>query len=142
MSAYKQIKCEIVNKDLLVNALKALGLEPNMYESAVKLEGYHGEKREQKAEIIVTRAQLNKAFTGCSNDLGFAWNESDKKYDMMVSDYDYSCGIEKRVKQAYAKEAVVKALGDKKFNIKEITSNDNLRQRTRTKVTIKASRLI
>ena len=142
MSAYKRINCEIVSKETLVSALKALGFQPNVYESAMKLEGYHGEKREQTAEIIVPRSQMNTSFTGMSNDLGFAWNATAGKYEMLCSDYDVSCGIDKRVKQAYAKEALVKALGDKKFTIKEITSNDKLRQKTRTKVTISATRLI
>ena len=142
MSAYKKIKCEIVSKNILLQALHALGFCPKEHTEAAKLEGYRGDARQETAEIIVSRSQMNKMFTGASNDLGFKWNEKQKKYDMVCSDYDEYNKIPQRVKQAYAKIAIETALKDKKFRIQHVTPNSEIRQRTRNKVKISASRII
>lgn len=142
MSAYKKIKCEIRNQDILVESLKSMGLEPAIHEEAKALVGYQGDKRQQTAEIIVSKVQLNKMFTGSSNDLGFKWNEKELKYDIICSDYDVSCHIADRVKQAYAKTAIEKVLAERKFTISSSTSNNNLQQRKQTKVNIVAHKVV
>jgi hypothetical protein len=88
MSAYKKIKCNFVNKDSLIKALKVIGLNPICLEEAQSLRGYKNDIRSEKAEIIVPKEQLNELFTGLSNDLGFKWNEAENKYDMICSYYD------------------------------------------------------
>lgn len=142
MSAYKKINCEIVNKSILLSALKSLELEAIEHETPVALKGWHGDVRQQKAEIIVPQKELNKIFTANSNDLGFTWNIEKKLYDVICSDYDVACKIPQRIKQAYAKIAIEQVLENKKFSITEITPNKELTNRKRTKVMIKASRLI
>lgn len=142
MSAYKKIKCEIVNKAILIQALHALGFNPVEHKEAVKLVGYEGKARDQVAEIVISRSQLNQAFTGASNDLGFKWNDEERKYDMICSDYDEYNKIPQRVKQAYAKVAIETALKDKKFNIQHVTPESQLQKRTRHKVELRATRIV
>lgn len=142
MSAYKQLKCEIVSQELLMQALSALGLNASVHTTAQKLTGYRADEREQIAEIIVSRQELNKTFTGCSNDLGFKWDAKENRFDIICSDYDISSGVDGRVKQAYAKVAIEKALSGQKFTISSVTDNKSLRQRKRTKINIVAQKVI
>lgn len=142
MSAYKKIKCELVNKNVLVEALEGLGFSPIINNEAVKLTGYEGKQREETAEIIVPREQLNKSFTGASNDLGFKLNEQTKIYDMICSDYDVVNKIPQRIKQMYAKVAIEKALESKKFNVQHVTPNALLQKRPRHKVELKATKIV
>ncbi len=67
MSAYKKIKCNLVNKESLLKALEVLGFQADVYENAVNLKGYRNDIRKEVANIIVTKEQLN-SFTGASND--------------------------------------------------------------------------
>ena len=142
MSAYKKIKCELVNKNILIQSLKALGFSPIINKEAIKLTGYQGDKREEIAEIIVPREQLNKSFTGASNDLGFKLNEETHIYDMICSDYDVANKIPQRIKQMYAKTAIENALESRKFNIQHVTPNAILQKRSRHKVELKATKII
>ena len=79
MSAYKKIECEIVDKDCLLEALSLLGFSPDVFVEPKKLQGYRGDQRNEVANIVISREQVNK-FTGASNDIGFLWNEKENKY--------------------------------------------------------------
>jgi hypothetical protein len=142
MSAYKKIKCEIVNKNILLQSLECLGFSPTEYKEATKLRGFRGDLRNYTAEIIIPKEQLNKQFTQASNDLGFKWNDLDKKYDLICSDYDMGLKIPERIKQAYAKIAIENAINERKFTIQYITPNKEIQQRKRSKVEIKVSKLV
>jgi len=140
MSAYKVVRCDIVDKQTLLEALDNLGLQYVVNDSPQHLEGYENSLRKQTAEIIVSRHNLNNCFTGASNDLGFKWNEDERKYDMIISDYDVDNNIGKRIMQSYAEVAITKALATNKFNINKISGN--LKSRTRNNVNIVATRII
>ena len=79
MSAYKTIECDIVDKDILLEALSLLNFIPNVFDEPQKLTGYRGDERNEKAHIIIPKEQIN-FFTGASNDIGFLWNEKTEKY--------------------------------------------------------------
>lgn len=142
MSAYKRIKCKIVNRDLLKQSLDNLGLKYTEHESPVALQGYAGDRRNQKAEIVVARQELNKSFTGVSNDLGFTWNEKEKAYDMVCSDYDVHSKIPQRIMQAYAVVVIQKAAAANNFSLKQAVDNDNLKTRARQKVKLVFGKVI
>ena len=143
MSDYKRIECRLVDKDALLSALKELGLIPKVYENPQSLSGFEGTLREQKAEIIVGKHQLNKAFTGASNDLGFAFDEQKGEFVMFCSDYDKACMIDQRVKQAYAKVVIEKALKSQGFKTKVTLKDDiGLTSRTRTKINMRSKKVI
>lgn len=86
MSAYTKIACEFNDKDMLIGALHELGYTPQVWDSPQQLQDYHGKFRQDRAHIIIPRAQLNHA----SNDVGFV-RTSDGKYTAIISDYDKGC---------------------------------------------------
>jgi hypothetical protein len=141
MSAYKIIKCTIKDLDSLIKALKTLGLSPTIHEEAQSLRGFLNDSREQKAEIIVPKEQINKLFTKASNDLGFTFNEETNQYDMICSEYDEKMNIPGRIKQAYAKAVIEEALESQYFSV-DSNDNEELKQRKQIKVQIVGKKFI
>ena len=141
MSAYKKIECEIVDKDCLLEALKLLGFSPDVFVEPEKLKGYRGDQRNEVANIVISRDQVNK-FTGASNDIGFLWNESENKYDFIVSDYDIAKKMDQRIIQAYVKVALEKALSKNGFKIKVNVNDEDFLNRTMSEMEIVARKLI
>lgn len=142
MSAYKRIKCKIVDKNFLIQALDNLGLEHTIHESPISLIGYEGGARNQKAEIVVSRKEINKNFTGASNDLGFIWNEVEGAYDMICSDYDERLKIPQRIMQSYAVMVIQKAAEANHFTIKKSAESTNLKNKNRQKVKLVFGKVI
>ena len=142
MSAYKKIKCNFVNKDSLIKALKTIGLNPVTHEIATNLRGYKNDIRNEKAEIIIPKEQLNELFTGLSNDLGFKWNEAENKYDMICSDYDKANKMDERVIQAYAKVVLEEALEEQGYKIKINIEDSELKNRKQAQINIVARKII
>ena len=84
MSAYSQLQTIYRDRDCLVEALKEMGYGTvEIHEDAQQLQGYHGDLREQRANVIVRRKYVGNA----SNDLGFVKKE-DGTYAAIVSDFD------------------------------------------------------
>lgn len=142
MSAYKRIKCKIINKECLIQALDNLGLKHTIHEEPVALRGYAGDRRNQKAEIVVDKTQLNKSFTGASNDLGFTWNEKEGAYDMICSDYDEHAKVPQRIMQSYAVVVIQKAAAANNFSLKQSVENKKLQSKTRQKVKLVFGKVI
>jgi mannosyltransferase OCH1-like enzyme len=140
MSAYKLIKCSIKDFDSLIKALADLGLKPNIHDEPQKLRGFLNDEREQLAQIIIPKEQLNKLFTKASN-LGFTFNEETGQYDMICSEYDDKLNIPGRIKQAYAKAVIEEALESQYFSV-ESNDNEELRQRKQIKVQIVGKKFI
>ena len=141
MSAYKKIECEIVDKDCLLEALSLLGFSPDVFVEPKKLKGYRGDQRNEAANIVISRDQVNK-FTGASNDIGFLWNESENKYDFIVSDYDVAKKMDQRIIQAYVKIAIEKALAKNGFKIKVNINDEEFLKRTMSEMEIVARKII
>lgn len=141
MSAYKKIECEIVDKDCLLEALSLLGFSPDVFVEPKKLQGYRGDQRNEVANIVISREQVNK-FTGASNDIGFLWNEKENKYDFIVSDYDVAKKMDQRIIQAYVKIAIEKALAKNEFKIKVNINDEEFLKRTMSEMEIVARKLI
>jgi len=92
-----------------------MGYKPEVHEEPKYLYGYQGDKRKQKAHIIIPRKNISSA----SNDIGL--EKVDKKYVLHISEYDQSCKHfrTERLKQLYAKHrllAIVK--GKSKYSLK------------------------
>jgi predicted sugar kinase len=120
MSAYKKINCSFKDQKTLIQALNHLGFEPVIHSERQNLKGFENTYRQEQAEIIVPRAQISRA----SNDLGFSFEEKNKEYIMICSEYDLHLGLGDKVKQSYALTAIKAALQKNKFTIKEET-NEN-----------------
>lgn len=141
MSAYKKIKCNLVDKESLLKALELLGFQADVYENAINLKGYKNDTRKEVANIIVTKEQLN-SFTGASNDLGFLWNEEENKYEMICSEYDTAHKIDERVIQAYTKVVLEEALEKQGFKIKVNIADVDLQNKKQTPIQIVARKII
>ena len=113
MSAYKKITCSFKNKALLIESLENINYKPIIYNEKHNLTGYENDIREESAEIIVPKSQISS----CSNDLGFSYDEKDKEYKMICSEYDLIKGVGDKVQQSYAIVAIKNALKKNKFNI-------------------------
>ena len=124
MSAYNEIETQFSDRDCLVEALREMGYQPQVSETPQNLEGYHGDKREQKAEIIIPRRQVGSV----SNDVGFKKNP-DGTYTAIISDYDKSTNFnmkkQKQLKALYAEKMAIKQAKKNglKFMGKKTTTN-------------------
>lgn len=88
MSHYSSLKTKIKNGGALKKALQSInnGKWKNcieVHEKATNLYGYHGDKREQTANIIIRRKDIGSS----SNDIGFV-RQPDGTYQAIISDFD------------------------------------------------------
>lgn len=136
MSAFKKIVCDFKDKNLLISSLKELGFIPEIHNSPVKLKGYQGDIRQEQAEIIVPKEQINKLLSAQhgSNDVGFIHDSVNDKYIMICSEYDIRMGVGDRIKQSYAKTAIEQALAKHKFNIVHSDKEHNQLRITASKI--------
>lgn len=141
MSAYKKIECNIVDKDILIEALEALGFKPYVFVEPANLKGYMGDTRKEVAHIIIPRDQVN-FFTGASNDIGFLWNSENKKYEFICSDYDKKKEMDVRIIQAYVKIVLEKSLLKQGYKIKVNIGEDDLLRKKITDLNMVARKLI
>jgi hypothetical protein len=115
MSEYTTVELEINDPECLKASLTELGYVFEEHETAQHLYGYQGDKRQQKAHVIIRRKYVGSM----SNDVGFLRKE-DGTYELIISDYDRS-GSKKQaknltqaLKQVYATHKIkkkAKALG-------------------------------
>jgi hypothetical protein len=115
MSAYREQTTEMNDVDCLKKALTKVPtregkadkhFEPVVHKEKVQLEGYHGDKRKQMAEIVIPRQQVG----GASNDIGFE-RGADGNFTAHISDYDRGFYNQKwlnGLKVEYAKEKAIK----------------------------------
>src|SRR5271157_3264638 len=124
MSAYHTQKTIYKDRDCLVEALKEMGYaEVEVHDIATNLYGYHGDLRQQKANVIVRRKYVGTA----ANDLGFV-KANDGTYTAIVSDYDsrahntsewflkLKCAYTERVDIKTARKNGLQFLGKKMVN--------------------------
>lgn len=118
MSAYIVLTCEfIADKEILCQALSKLGLKYEEHDTPTKLIGWMDNTRPQTAEIVVRKSELNKTYTGLSNDIGFKWDKHKNAYDIICSDYDLKAKMQERIKQAYAATAIENEMKRRGFKI-------------------------
>ena len=109
MSHYSVVKSKITRKGTLIKALQTIdnGRWANcveVHDVADNLVGYQGDKRKDKANIIIRRKNVG----GSSNDIGFVLAE-DGTYQAVISDYDstrHNSAWLDKLNQTYAVETV------------------------------------
>ena len=113
MSKYLELHTQLTDERYVVEALRELGYGPEVCHEGKSLTGYQGDRREERAQIIVPRRQLDAA----SNDIGFA-RDGNGVYQAIISEYDRSIGFDEawlgRLAQIYKERqtmAVAKAKG-------------------------------
>jgi hypothetical protein len=90
MSKYSSIDTCFDDQDALVEALKADGFQPLLAKDQVAgdpLTGYQGDKRKDRAHVIIPRQQIG----GASNDIGFR-RGTDGTFRVVISEFDKGCG--------------------------------------------------
>jgi hypothetical protein len=108
-----ELRTTLTDERYLVEALRELGYEPEVWREGKRLTGYMGDERAEQAQIIIRRRQLDSA----SNDIGFA-RDASGVYQAIISEYDRGIGFDSawlsRVAQIYKERqtmAVAKAKG-------------------------------
>src|ERR1039458_7069437 len=92
MSKYSSINTCFDDQDALVEALKADGFQPLLATDQVAgdpLTGYQGDKRKDRAHVIIPRQQIS----GASNDIGFR-RGTDGTFRAVISEFDKGCARE------------------------------------------------
>lgn len=133
MSEYTVVQVEYSDPECIKAALKELGYQFEVHETAQNLYGHEGSMRDQKAHIIINRAHVGAA----ANDVGFL-KKPNGKYELIISEFDRS-GRKKqavdfleRMKQIYTKHKTLKQLKKMGKTVTSVkTSNDG-------RITIKA----
>lgn len=121
MSEYHEVELEVNDEKSIVQALEELGYKPIVTTQPVQLEGYMGDRRSQRAHIVLPRNQVG----GASNDIGF--EKVGNKYKMHISEYDIGANRfnDKEFKKLYNKNLVINKLKkSKKFKKKSISVDD------------------
>ena len=105
MSKYKEIRTVYKNTRSLVKAIESVtGKRPTVSREPQSLYGYTGDKRAEKAHVIIPRITVNNFSGGSSNDIGFV--KENGTYKSIVSEFDErqagSIGLLKKIKQEYS----------------------------------------
>ncbi len=93
MSEFHVIEVIFKDEGILIQTLKEMGYTPQVHKNAVNLYGYQGDKRSQKAHIVIPRKQVG----GASNDVGF--ERVDGGFILHASAYDTAWRNGKKIKQ-------------------------------------------
>ena len=121
MSHMTRCKTKLSDQGCLIKALADVGYNRvEVHEEATNLYGYQGDMREQKAEVVIRRAQVGSA----SNDMGFKRAE-DGTFEAIISDYDkhrHNQEWLKKVNQRYAFHKVTKELTDMGYEIGDVVT--------------------
>lgn len=115
-SAYVSVETEFRDGACLAAALREMGYVVEEHAEAQALVGYHGDKRAERAHVIVRRAHVGAS----ANDLG--WERmADGSYRSHVSRYDGSATFpaarQTELKRRYAKALVVKTAKAKGYAV-------------------------
>ncbi len=118
MSAYVTVQTQFKDQECLVKALEEMGYPVEVSAEGTALYGYHGDKRAQKAHVVVRRQHVGSA----SNDLGWERLE-DGSFRQHVSQFDQGATFPKttqdRLKQLYARGVLVKTARSKGYQVAE-----------------------
>jgi hypothetical protein len=109
MSAYSENRTSFKDIDTLIAALAECGYPKShieIHDKPQNLYGYHGDKREDTAEVIIRRKYVGSA----SNDIGFK-RSADGTYAAIISDYDshkHNAKWMAKLKTSYAENGIMK----------------------------------
>lgn len=123
------------DSDAIKAALTELGYVYEEHSTAQNLYGYEGNKRSQKANIIIRRQNVGS----CANDVGFL-RKADGSYEMIISEFDKSGNKKQaqdllvRMKQLYGKHLTLKHV--KRFGLKTISNKITSDNKIKIKLTI------
>ncbi len=118
MSHFSTLQTAFVSADHLVAALADMGMENvEVHDTAQYLYGWHGDRREQAAEIVIRREFVGHN----SNDIGFV-RSADGTFEAIISEFDgrrYGPDWLGKLSQRYAYRAARDTLARQGFNLVE-----------------------
>jgi len=125
MSHYSIYKTQFVSAEHLVQALNDMGFnQVNVYDKPVQLEGWLGDQRKNRAEIVIPRHFISSA----SNDMGFKLN-AEGSYEAIISDYDRGQRLDQhwlnKLTQRYAYHVAIDMLQQQDFQLIEEINNED-----------------
>jgi len=126
MSHYTEVMTVFQDRDCLIEALKEMGYEVEVHEGdGEHLFGYKGDKRPQKANVIVRRKFINRM----SNDYGWKWNSEGGFFTEVISEYDTKRKHldESKLKQLYVEKKVCKRAKSLGYRIKRQSEKGEVR---------------
>ncbi len=107
MSEYHVVEVKFKDEGVLITTLKNMGYEPEVHDEAKHLRGFQGDKRSQKAHLIIPRQQVGAA----SNDVGF--ERVDGGFVLHASEFDHAWRTGNKVvalTQGYAENKLKKTV--------------------------------
>lgn len=130
MSHYSQMKTKVKKLSALVKTLQEVdgGRWKNCVEvhegEGTNLIGYRGDKRSQKANVVIRRSNVGEA----SNDLGFV-RTNDGTYEAIISDFDasrYNKDWLNMVNQHYSKNVIKEVAHQQGYSVEVIEQGQEL----------------
>lgn len=120
MSEYLTVTTTITDHATLLEALhdaaQELGFEYEVHDEAQPLYGYRGDRRQDKAHVIIRRTHIG----AMSNDLGYLRNE-DGSYTAIVSEFDSrqarTSTIRQGIAQHYAASHAIRQAKARRLNL-------------------------
>ena len=101
------VEIKFKDEGVLITTLKNMGYEPEVHEEAKHLRGYQGDKRSQKAHLIIPRKQVG----AMSNDVGF--ERVDGGFVLHASQFDHEWRTGNKIidlNQCYAENVLKKTV--------------------------------
>jgi len=137
MSEFVECKTKIKDRKALIDALIAIGFaesEIEIHEEAVHLYGYQGDRREQKANVIIRKKNVG----GSSNDIGFI-KKDDGTYEAIISEFDrrsagkhaqkyggYNERFLKDLSQNYTERLYTRVAKEKGYEVKKVKKDNKI----------------
>ncbi len=128
MSHYCQIETQFNDQQALIEALTSIEGgwrldQIEIHQTPQNLYGYHGDEREEKANIIIRRKHISTS----ANDVGFALQD-DGSYKAIISEYDQRSrcnpAFMTRLKTEYACAAVEKQAKQRGKTVTRVPQKD------------------
>jgi hypothetical protein len=120
----------MTDADCIVKALQELGYPAEVHDQAKNLEGWHGDKRKQKAHIIVKRKHVHSA----ANDVGF-FRKADGSFEMIISSFDkhsaHGTKFTQELLQLYGKHKTLKQAAQMGYTVQGQSVDDQGRLKIR-----------
>ena len=127
MSHYTTVELEVKDQASFIQALcdvwptSLVAENIEVHDTPQSLFGYQGDKRQQRANVIVRRKHVGAV----SNDIGFLMEGG--KATAFISEYDksrYSSTWQDGLRQRYARNVAVKEATRKGYRVKETQTDD------------------
>lgn len=103
MSEMKTVEVEFKDEELLIEALKNMGYQPEVHNNGIKIDTYYGKEEKPTAHIVIPKAQV-KGYSA----VGFERHNGG--FRMHMDSMDGRKFGENKLKQYYSEAVIMKAI--------------------------------